>query len=55
MRNCVKKYGRKSRTNLLLLLCAYVRSTPYVVTCNICVILFVAELLTYVLTYLIHL
>ena len=28
-----KKYGRKSRTNLLLLLCAYV--PPYVVTCNI--------------------
>ena len=37
MRNCKKKkYGRKSRTNLLLLLCAYV--PPHVVTCNIFVL-----------------
>jgi len=35
MRNCVKekKYGRMSRTNLLLLLCAYIPPL-YVVTCN---------------------
>ena len=38
LRTCVKrkKNGRKSRTNLLLLLCAY----PYVVTCNIFVLYF---------------
>ena len=49
MRNCVKrnKYGSKSRTNLLLLLCAYVPPPmfKYVVTCklHICVILFAAD------------
>ena len=46
MRNCVKKLGRKSRTNLLLLLCAYV--PPYVVT--LCYI--VRGIVTYLRTYL---
>ena len=50
MRNCVKrkKYGRKSRTNLLLLLCAYV--PPLVTLCYINGR--VTYLRTYLLTYI---
>ena len=54
MRNCVKrKNGRKSRTNLLLLLCAYV--PPYVVTCNVTYLCYIVRgSVTYVRTYLLN-